>query len=72
MTYRNEWIRVEQHLTDSQIVYIVNHAGDSHVENSNNGRTLNHSVGGGLKAIETAHAYIIQHKTYCFSGIAIL
>jgi len=35
VTYRNGWIGVEQHLIDSQVVYIVNHAGDSHLENSN-------------------------------------
>lgn len=53
--------------SDSQIVYIVNHAGDSHLENSNEGQSklmewLYHSISGGLKNIETALAYIIQHK----------
>jgi hypothetical protein len=31
--------QVAQQLTDSQIVYIVNHAGDSHLENSNEGES---------------------------------
>jgi hypothetical protein len=46
----------------------VNHAGDSHLENSNEGQSklmeclLIILLVGGLKAIETALAYIIQHK----------
>ena len=46
----------EQRVTDDNIVYLVSHAGDDHLEDDNEGVEKGNGVTrhGGLKAVETA------------------